>query len=121
MSVEIETKGPWIICMGDDYSSPRTCVTWAEVEELKAKAYYVTGGNVPIHVISIPYALMAPDLVEALKDTDDQAAHADNCPWWNHAIHKLGTPEGRDAADADCNCFVKSVRAAVANIEGAAS
>lgn len=53
------------------------------------------------------------EMLQALRDSDDQGQHADGCRWWNHDIRSLDTPEGRAEADADCNCFVAAVRTVI--------
>jgi len=63
----------------------------------------------------------APDLLEACRDASDQGQHADGCPWWDYPIAELNTERGRATANASCNCFVATVRAAIAKAEGGAA
>ena len=61
------TPGPWLV-MFENYAAPRICLEWSEVEELVRKADVITDGNVDVLIISIPYALAAPALLEAAHD-----------------------------------------------------
>ena len=78
--------------------------------------------QIPDHEIEFARLIAAaPDLLAACRDASDQGQHADGCPWWDYPIAELNTERGRATANASCNCFVATVRAAIAKAEGGAA
>jgi hypothetical protein len=64
-------------------------------------------------------AVAAPDMIAALRETIDQGQHADGCGWWDTSARDLQSKAGRDVADAACNCYLRSVAAAIRKSERA--